>query len=121
MSAGEFTTYLKLLDEQVRSAARSLRSSFDRITFKMLVDTLKSDDPLAVKAAIEQLVKEERPEAVAPLFVVARAHPSPWLRQEAEAGLAQLVPADKLKELTDGKDIGGCVKALVAEFGSYRG
>ena len=118
--ADDFQSSLKLIDEHLRTAAASIMSAFDRMTYRMLIDTLKSEDPAAVKDAIDQLVKEKRMVAVAPLYLVSVAHPVPWVKEQAKKGLAKLVPAEKLNRLTDSQDIKGSVQKLIEEYGHYK-
>lgn len=120
MTADQLKACLKIVDEYVRSAAGALISGIDRVTFQMLVNCLKSDDPEAVRQAIDQLAREGRPAAIAPLYVVSVAHPHPWVRQKAKGGLKSLVKESELEELIRGKDVEDAVRALIARFGHYR-
>lgn len=120
VTADQLKACLKIVDEYVRSAAGALISGIDRMTFQMLVNCLKSEDPEAVKEAIDQLAREGRPAAIPPLYVVSVAHPHPWVRQQAKGGLKSLVEEAELEELTRGKDVQDAVRALIARFGHYK-
>ncbi len=120
MTADQFRACLQVVDEYVKTAANRLLSGLDRITFRMLVETLRSEDPEAVKTAIDQLAKEKRPMAIPPIYVVSVAHPHPWVRQQAKTGLKTLVPDHELKEITNGKDVQEAVRALIGKYGHYK-
>lgn len=109
-----------MVDEYVKTAASKILSGLDRMTFKMLVETLRSEDPEAVKTAIDQLAKEKRPVAIPPIYVVSVAHPHPWVRQQAKNGLKSLIPDEELKQLTDGKEVQDAVRALIGKYGHYK-
>jgi len=120
VSLSDFLGCLRLVEGELKAAADSALSAFDRITYSMLVDCLKSEDPAAVKEAIDQLVKEERAIAIPPLYLVAHAHPVPWVRQQASAGLQKLGDSVQIEKLTAGKDTLQAVKLLVEEYGHYK-
>lgn len=116
----EFLDGLKFLEAQIKSAADSFKSQFDRLTYGMLIDCLKSSDPQAVKDAIDQLVAEKRTACIAPIYLVSRAHPVDWVRTQAAAALPKLVSPAELEEVTKDKDIKAAVAALVDKYGHYR-
>ncbi len=120
MNFNDFVVALKSVEEQVKSKAGSIFNAIDRMTFGMMIDCLKSEDPMAVKTAIDQLVQEKRPVAVPPLYLVSVAHPNEWVRQQATAGLGQLVPPKELAKLTEGKDTKAAVAALIQKYGHFR-
>ena len=120
MTANQFRACLQVVDEYVRTAASAVFSGLDRLTFKMLVETLRSEDPEAVKTAIDQLAKEKRPVAIAPLYVVSMMHPHPWVRQQAKNGLKALIADDELAKLTADKDVQESVRILIGKYGHYK-
>jgi len=86
----------------------------------MLVDCLKSDDPEAVRVSIEQLAKENNPIGIPPLYVVAKAHPSAFIREKASNALKQLDPQGQATKIADGKQYKEAVVELVKHFGNYK-
>lgn len=120
MGTDDFLACLKTIDEHFRAAAGSFWHGLDRMTFRMLVDTLKSQDAMAVREACVQLGKEKRPQAIPPLYLLSVAHPSDFVRGEAKKALDQIIPDGEIKQITDGKDIKGSVQCLIDKFGHYR-
>ncbi|GEM_PF-458705 len=120
MGWNDFLGALKLIDCELKGGAASLLSAVDRLTYSMLVDCLKSQDPDAVKNAIDQLAAEKRPLAIPPLYLVSVAHPLPWVRGQASKALRQLIEPEKLAGLIEGKETGEAVLALIQEFGNYK-
>lgn len=120
MTTDQFQAAFKVVEEYVRTKAGALAARIDRLTFEMLVNCLKSEDPQAVKEAIDQLAKEKRPLAIAPLYVVAEAHPNAWVRQQARNGLRALISDAELAVLTNGTTIQEAVQALIGKYGHYR-
>jgi hypothetical protein len=120
----DFLTQFQQIDEFIRSSAKSVMSKIDHFTFKMLVDNLKSPDAESVADTIEQLVKEQKPAAIPPLYFVYRMHANRWVRGKAEEGLKQLDPKGEIEKLThkDGKelDVKDAVGALIEKYGHYR-
>ena len=116
----EFQAYFQSLDAYLRKSSESILNKVDRVTYSMLVECLKSDDPQAVDEAINQLVKEKRLLAIAPLYLVWVAHPHPWLRGRARDALRSLIADEELASLTQGKDIVGSLQELVQKFGHYK-
>jgi hypothetical protein len=116
----DFRTQLQAFDDLLKTAASGLRQSFDRVTFRMTVNMLKSDDPEAVRLAITQLAKEKNPLAVPPLYVVAKAHPSAFLRERAQEALKTMDPDGQAAKIADGKDYKVAVVELVKHFGNYK-
>ncbi len=116
----DFRTQLQAFDEFIKSASFGLKQKFDSVTFRMTVNYLKSDDPEAVRVAILQLEKEKNPLSIPPLYVVAKAHPSTFLRDKAAAALKTLDPSGEAAKIADGKDYKVAVAELVKHFGNYK-
>ncbi len=95
-------------------------SAIDRLTYQALVDCLKSDDPQAVKDAIEQLAKEKRPCAIAPLYLVSQAHPLVYLKDAARSNLRKLISDQDLATVVAGKTLAQAVQDLIGRYGYYR-
>lgn len=117
----DFRTQLQAFDDFLKTATFGLKQKFDNATFKMLVNCLKSEDPESVRIAILQLAKEKNPLAIAPLYVVAKAHPSSFLRDRAGEALKVLDPDGEAMKIADGKDYKVAVADLVKHFGNYKG
>lgn len=120
----DFNTQFSQIDEFIRNSAKSVMSKIDHFTFKMLVDNLKSPDHESVADTINQLVKENKPQAIPPLYFVSRMHASNWVRVKAIEGLKQLDPKGEIEKLTtkDGQelDVKDAVGALIEKYGHYR-
>jgi HEAT repeat protein len=117
----DFRTQLEAFDDFLKTTTFGLKQKFDNATFKMLVNCLKSEDPESVRIAILQLAKEKNPLAIAPLYVVAKAHPSSFLRDRALEALKILDPDGEAMKIADGKDYKVAVADLVKHFGNYKG
>ncbi len=117
----DFRTQLQAFDDFVKTATFGLKQKFDNVTFRMLVNCLKSEDPEAVRVAILQLAKEKNPLSIPPLYVVSKAHPSTFLRDRATEALKALDPDGEAHRIADGKDYKVAVAELVKHFGNYKG
>ncbi len=116
----DFRSQFQAFEEFLKTATSGIRQKFDRATYRMLVDCLKSEDPEAVRVAIEQLVKEKNPMGVPPLYVVAKAHPSTFIREKAGHALKELDPQGQALKIADGREYKEAVVALVKHFGNYK-
>lgn len=117
----EFLNHLKSLEEFFSKTTGGIFAKIDQVSFKMVIDCLKSNDSQAVTIAIDQLVKEKRPVSIPPLYVVAKAHPNPMVRAKAEQALKKLDPQNDVEKLTGGKDMKEAVYALVERYGNFKG
>lgn len=108
------------ITDLVSGAAKGVMNKFDHILFNALVGCLKSNDYEAVQVAVDQLVKENRPVSIPPLYFVSKAHPIERIREKARTGLSAFKQDAKIAELTEGKEIKAAVEALIKEFGNYR-
>ena len=120
MNFNDFVGALKSVEEQVKASSSSIFTAIDRMSYGMMVNCLKAEDPMAVKNAIDQLVSEGRPVAIPPLYLVSVAHPNEWVRQQANAGLTKILPADDLNKITQGRDTKEAVAALIQKYGHFR-
>ena len=116
----DFRTQLQAFDDFLKTATFGLKQKFDNVTFRMTINFLKSEDPEAVRTAILQLAKEKNPLSIPPLYVVAKAHPSPFLRDKAVEALRTLDPEGEAAKIADGKDYKVAVAELVKHFGNYK-
>jgi hypothetical protein len=114
--AAEFTKVADL----VGGAAKGVMNKFDQLLFNALIGCLKSNDYEAVKTAIDQLVKENRPVSIPPLYFVSKAHPNDRAREKAQLALKAFDQDAKITEITAGKELKDAVAALVNEYGNYR-
>lgn len=104
------------------SAAKGILNAIDHMLFKSLIACLKSQDYQACAIAIDQLVKEKKPIAIAPLYFVSQAHPNQKVRVKAQEGLKAFGQDKKINELTNNgqKDLKEAVGLLIEEFGNYK-
>jgi len=116
----DFAAEFSKVTDMVSGAAKGVLNKFDHMLFNALIGCLKSDDYEAARVAIEQLVKEQKPVSIPPLYFVSKAHPNYRIKEEAAKGLKAFKQEAKIEELTAGKDIKEAVNALVQEFGNYR-
>ncbi|MBU6453680.1 MAG: hypothetical protein KGS72_18010 [Cyanobacteria bacterium REEB67] len=116
----DFAAEFGKVADLVNGAAKGVLNKFDQMLFNALVGCLKSDDYEAVKVAVDQLVKENRPVSIPPLYFVSKAHPNERAREKARVALSQFKQDEKIQELTAGKEVKDAVVALVKEFGNYR-
>jgi hypothetical protein len=116
----DFNSYLQSVETLVTGATKGLFAKLDHMTFKLTINGLKGSDYEAVSILIDQLVKEGRSVSIAPLYVVAKAHPIIPLRKKAEDALHELDSKHEIEKLTDGKSIQEAVKVLVEHFGNYQ-
>ncbi|HEY9718759.1 MAG TPA: hypothetical protein V6C69_14910 [Trichormus sp.] len=116
----DFNSYLQSVENLLGGATKGLFAKIDHMTFSMVINGLKGTDYDAVSIIIDQLVKEKRSVAIAPLYVVAQAHPVVPLRARAQAALRQLDPDGEVDKLAEGKSIQEAVKSLVEHFGNYK-
>ena len=116
----DFQSQFQVVADFVQNAAKGIFSKLDQITFKMVIDQLKSTDYEAVRITLDQLVKEKKPLSVPPIYFVAKAHPVPQVRTRAQQALRQLGCEQEVKNLTQGKSIEEAVRALIERYGNYR-
>lgn len=118
----DFNTQFQAINDFLGNTTKGIFNKIDQFTFKMLVDNLKSNDPDSVMEAIEQLVKEQRPLGVPPLYFVSRAHPSDVVRARAAKAIERLGYTKEVEEATKGKEesVQEATKALIIKFGNYK-
>lgn len=120
VSVDNFLSGFKEIEDYLKSVAGSFMSALDKTTYKMTIEGLKSPDPEAVKVILDQLAQENKKTSIAPVFLVSRSHPVPWVRQQATRALSGMVSPEDLRRLTDGKDVKAAVQALLNEYGHYK-
>ena len=119
--SSEFLKNFAVIDEFLRNTSKGLLQKLDHMTFKATVNMLKSDDPESVRIAIEQLAKEKNPLSIPPLYVVAKAHPSSFLKEKAQIALNTVDPQHEAEKLAEGKEYKDAVFLLVQHYGNYKG
>ncbi|MBS2006325.1 MAG: hypothetical protein JST01_04755 [Cyanobacteria bacterium SZAS TMP-1] len=116
----DFAAEFSKVTDMISGAAKGIFNKVDHMLFNALIGCLKSNDYEAAKVAIDQMVKENKPVSIPPLYFVSREHPVLRIREEAARGLKAFKQDKRIEELTAGKEIKEAVRALVEEFGNYR-
>lgn len=116
----DFLSAFQVMEDLLRSTASGITQRFNQMTFRMLVDCLKSEDYDAVRIAIEQLEKERNPLAIPPLYVVFKAHPNMAARARASAALSIMDQDKQVQKLVSEKSLKDDVVALVNHYGNYK-
>ena len=117
----DFAASFQAIEELLRSAGDSVMGKFDRFTFKMLVNNLKSPDFQVVKDTLEQLAGEKRAVAIPPVYYVYAEHPDNRLRIVAEKALHDLDPSQEWQTVTKDKSTKDAVMVLIQKYGNFRG
>ena len=104
----------------MRAAAGNVMSKFDQMTFRLLVNCLKSPDYQVVVDTLAQLEKEKRPIAIPPIYLLSAAHPDKRVRQRAAEALTAIDQSGEVEELTQGKEPDQAAKALIQKYGNFR-
>lgn len=109
-----------MVEETLRSAAGNVMGKIDQMTFKWLVDNLKSPDYQVVADTLEQLEKEKRPIAIPPVYFLSVQHPDSRIRARAAKALSLIDSESEALKLTEGKTPEEGVKALIQRYGNFR-
>ena len=109
------------MTESLGAKTKGLMNKLDQMTFNMLIDNLKSNDLQVLFDTIAQLEKEKKPMTIPPLYFVAKNHPVKNVRERASKALANIGDVNKIEKLTEGKSIEEAVKALINEYGHFKG
>lgn len=86
----------------------------------MLVNDLKHNDYDVVAEVIDQLVKEKKDIAIAPLYCVSQMHPNVHVREKAKKGIAKMGKDEEVAKIVAGKPVADATKALIEKYGHYR-
>ncbi|MDZ4832319.1 MAG: hypothetical protein SGJ27_00825 [Candidatus Melainabacteria bacterium] len=116
----DFESKFQSMTDLVQSTAKSIMSKLDHITYKMAVNALKNEDFEAANGAIEQLIKDNRPIAIPPLYYVSKAHPSTRIRERAGKAIGIIGNQGEVDKMTDGKSTEEAVKALIEHYGNFK-
>jgi hypothetical protein len=117
----DFASSFIAFEESLRAAAGNVMSKFDQMTFKMLINNLKSTDYQVVADTLDQLAKEKKTIAIPPVYFLSTNHPDKRLRERAAKALTALDPNGEALSLTEGKSTEEAVKALILQYGNFRG
>lgn len=108
------------MEESVRAAAGNVMGKLDQITFRMLINCLKSPDYQVVVDTLEQLEREKRPISIPPIFFLSVAHPDKRIRDRATKALSVMDDFSEIEKLTRGKEAKDAVGILIQKYGNYR-
>ena len=111
---------LHLVEDMFRGATKGLFSKIDEMTFKMTLNGLKSEDYEAISITIDQLIKENKPISIPPLYVVSQAHPNVRVRTRAYEALKSLDPHCDFEKLTEGKPVEEATRILIEKYGNFK-
>lgn len=117
----DFANSFHALEDALRSAAGNVLSKIDQVTFRILVNCLKSPDFQVVMDTLEQLEKEKRPISIPPVYFLSAAHPDKRIRQRAARALAAIDKDGEVTGLTQGKEPEDAVRELIHKYGNFRG
>lgn len=95
-------------------------SKIDQITFRMLIDCLKSPDYQVVVDTLAQLEKEGRPISIPPVYFLSTSHPDKRIRARAAQALANMGDTKEIENLTKGKEAKEAVGILIQKYGNFR-
>ena len=116
----DFLKSFLTVEEFVKNSTKGFLQALDHMSFKATVNMLKSNDVESVRIAIEQLAKEKNPLSIPPLYVVAKAHPNPFLKEKAQTALNIIDPTHEAEKLAADKSYKEAVFALVHHYGNYQ-
>lgn len=116
----DFATEFKSFNETLGRSLKGVLNMIDQWSFKSLIDGLKSEDYEAVATCIDQLVKEQKPIGIPPIYFVAHAHPNGLVRQKAAKALTMFGRDKEIEEATKGKPFEEATKALIDLYGNYK-
>lgn len=116
----DFATLLQEVLEAVVKTIGSGFSDWDRKSYISVVNLLKKRDEIAVKEAVDQLVKEGKQFAIPPLYLTSQKHPSLAVREYCWKSLAKLDSYDNIQKHIQGKDLKASVHALIEVYGNYQ-
>jgi len=116
----DFATEFKSFNDSLGKSLKGVLSMIDTWSFKSLVDGLKTEDYESAATCIDQLVKEQKPIGIPPLFFVANAHPNTHVRTKALQALKMFNRDKEIEEATQGKSFQDGTKALIDLYGNYK-
>lgn len=118
--SSDFQSTFQAVEEKLRFAAGNVMGKIDQMTFKWLVDNLKSTDYQVVADTLEQLENEKRPISIPPVYFLSVQHPDTRIRQRAAQALAKIDSDGEALRVTEGKSPQDGVKALIEKYGNFR-
>jgi hypothetical protein len=120
VSLSDFLNGMQEVEGFFKQATGSVLSQLDKMTYGMLINTLKSGDAEAVRTALDQIAREKKPAGIPPVYLVSVAHSNPWVRQQALNALHKMAPEAEITRLTQGKDAKEATRALIEHYGHFR-
>ncbi len=116
-------SFSNLIAEFISGMAKAIDGIFSDIekqSYIELVNCLKKQDELAVKDAVEELIREGNRLAIPPLFLTAKKHPNFFIRDYCLKSIGRMESIEKINSITKDKDIKDAMETLIAEYGNYR-
>lgn len=95
-------------------------SKIDQITFRMLINHLKSTDFQVVSDTLEQLAKEKRSISLPPIYFLSVAHPDKRIRAKALNALKEIDQGNEVDKLVKDKEPEEAVRSLIEKYGNFR-
>lgn len=117
----DFISTFQSFEENFRSAIGGAMGKIDQITFKMLINNLKSTDYQSVVDTLDQLGKEKRPVSIPPIYFLSVAHPDNRIRTKAATVLNLIDPKGEVPKLVADKGSEEAVRALIQKYGNFKG
>lgn len=117
----DFISAFQSFEESLRSAAGNVMGKIDQMTFKMLINTLKSPDYQAVVDTLDQLGAEKRSISIPPIYFLSAAHPDKRIRARAASVLSSIDPKGEIPHLVEGKSPEDAVRTLIEKYGNFKG
>lgn len=116
----DFTSTFQQVEDALRSAAGNVMGKIDQMTFRMLVNNLKSTDYQVVVDTLEQIESEKRPISIPPVFFLSKSHPDQRIRDRAAKVLSIIDPDAESVKLTAGVSAEDAVRKLILHYGNFR-
>ncbi len=116
----DFANLLKNLLSEIISIVGSSTADWDKKSYESVVKCLMMEDDIAVREAVDQLVKEGKSIAIPPLYLTSQRHPNQLVRKHAWKEISQLESHTKINELIKGKDIETALETLIKEYGHFK-
>ena len=116
----DFQSTFQTVEESLRSAAGNVMGKIDQMTFKWLVDNLKSTDYQVVVDTLDQLEKEKRPISIPPIYFLSVSHPDPRIQRRAAQALQNIDPTGDALSSVEGQSPQEAVKHLIDKYGNFR-
>ncbi len=116
----DFISSFQSFEETLRAAAGNVMGKFDQLTFKMLINNLKSTDYQVVVDTLEQLANEKRSISIPPIYFLSTSHPDQRIRVKAAAALSSIDSESEAVNLVQGKTSQDAVRILIQKYGNFK-